>query len=297
MRSGQVAKKSPTASGLVPWVFTALLTIAVGFGVFALLTPSNRPAAPRAQSVSTAPVVPRSVPVTQEVREPMPVGDLPGWHQVFADNFGGALDPSTWRFYSGQVGGDPGGWFEPSHVTVSNGMLVISGYRDPADGGRWATGGVSTAPGFVQTYGKYLVQFRLDRGPGIAHALVLTPANGSWPPEIDFSEDNGTWRHTTQATLHYGATDSTISKRLSVDLMQWNTLGVEWTPGIIRFTVDGRVWFTITGNAVPTVPMALALQTQAWPCVGTWGTCPDASTPPAVRMYVDWVVAYAPTQR
>jgi beta-glucanase (GH16 family) len=227
--------------------------------------------------------------------EPMPVGDIPGWHQVFADDFKGqGVDLSKWRVYDGQPGGDPAAWFDPRHVQVHDGMLIISGYRDPADGGKWATGGLSTAPGLAQTYGKYLVRFRLDSGVGIGHGLLLWPADNSWPPEVDFSEDNGAGRIATLATVHYGALDRKTQKVLAVNLTQWHTLGVEWTPGQLRFTIDGRVWWNLRSSRVPAIPMVLALQTQTWPCVGTWGRCPNASTPATVRMYVDWVVAYAP---
>jgi beta-glucanase (GH16 family) len=227
--------------------------------------------------------------------ERMPVGDIPGWRQVFADDFSGTMiNTNRWSVYSGQPGGDPAAWFDPRHVAVSDGMLVISGYRDGADGGKWATGGVSSAPGLVQTYGKYLVRFRMDPGTGIGHALLLVPADGSWPPEVDFSESNGSGANKTLATLHYGPHDSMVSRPHPVDLTKWHTLGVEWTPGRLRFTLDGRVWWDLRSSHVPAIPMTLALQTQTWPCVGTWGRCPDASTPATVRMYVDWVVAYAP---
>ncbi len=225
----------------------------------------------------------------------MPTGDIPGWRQVFADDFAGhTLDFHKWRVYYGQPGGDPVGWFDPSHVSVSGGLLVISTYRDPRDGNRWTSGGVSSSPGLVQTYGKYLVRFRLDPGVGIAHGLLLVPADHSWPPEVDFSEDNGTNRLSTLATLHYGRADKTISKGVVVNLTQWHTLGVEWTPGSLRYTLDGRVWLTTRSGGVPATPMVMDIQTQAWPCVGTWEHCPDSSTPRLVRMYVDWVVAYAP---
>lgn len=227
----------------------------------------------------------------------MPVGNIPGWRQVLADGFNGStLNTNLWRRYGGQPGGDPGGWWDPSHVSVSNGTLTISGYRDPDDGGKWTTGGITSVPGLVQTYGKYLVRLRLDAGIGIAHALVLFPADNRWPPEVDFSEDSGNGRSTTQATVHYGRDDEMLSKIIGVDLTRWHTLGVEWTPGRLRFTLDGGVWFQ-TVREVPIVPMALAIQTQAWPCIGTWGRCPDATTPRAVNMYVDWVAAYAPAGR
>jgi beta-glucanase (GH16 family) len=227
-------------------------------------------------------------------REPMPVGNVPGWRQVFTDDFNGRkLNGSKWRLYWGSPGGDPAGWYDPRHVTVSNGMLVISGYRDRRDHNRWATGGVSSSVGLVQTYGKYLVRFRLDPGIGIGHALLLMPANSSWPPELDFSEDNGSGRSNTLATLHFGKHDTHWSALLGVNLTKWHTLGVQWTPGKLQFTIDGRVWETMQGGEVPSLPMVLDMQTQAWPCSGTWGRCPNASTPRVVRMYVDWVVAYA----
>lgn len=235
-----------------------------------------------------------SLPVAPANRQPMPVGDIPGWREVFHDDFSGqALDRSKWRVYSGPAGGDPAGWFDPSHVQVAHGMLVLSAYRDPSEHYRWATGGVSNSPGLVQTYGKYLVRFRFDAGVGIGHALLLAAADGSWPPEIDFSENNGGGRDSTLSTLHYGVNDERTSRRIVVNLTQWHTLGVEWMPGTLRYTLDGRIWFT-TKRAVPSVPMVLDIQTEAWPCAGTWGRCPNASTPPVVRLYVDWVVAYAP---
>jgi Glycosyl hydrolases family 16 len=238
-----------------------------------------------------------SISSTDPSGEPMPTGDLPGWRQVFADDFDGTtLNLSRWRTYSGHPGGDPGGWWAPSHVTVANGSLILSGYRDPAHGDGWTTGGVSSSPGLVQTYGKYLVRFRFDSGVGIAHAILLWPADNSWPPEIDFSEDNGANRRTDYATLHYGATNAQLQHSLSVDLTKWHTLGVEWTPGQLVYTIDGRDWATVTSPDVPSIPMVLDIQTQAWACgTNTWEQCPNATTPSHVNLYVDWVVAYART--
>lgn len=276
------------AGRMIRWLLAAVLVGAVGFGIYLWGKPATYTTTPHT----------RAVPAGPGARTPIPAGDIPGWHQVFADDFTGtSLDPSRWKVYSGRAGGDSAGIFDPRHVTVSNGMLVISAYPDPADGGRWASGGVSTSPGFAQTYGKYLVRFRLDAGYGIGHTLLLVPANGTWPPELDFSEDNGTSRERTLATLHYGPGDQRISRLAPINTARWHTLGVEWSPGLLRLTDDGRVWGTISGGGVPSVPMALAMQTQAWPCTGSWGRCPNAGTPPVVHMYVDWVVAYAPTSR
>jgi beta-glucanase (GH16 family) len=277
---------------LLGWLVCAVLVTAVAFGLCgcSVTTATTENAAARSAVVNTARINPGK-------RQPMPVGNLPRWRQVFTDDFSGrSLDLSKWRLYWGPPGGDPAGWYDPRHVKVSKGMLVISGYRDRRDHNRWATGGVSSSVGLVQTYGKYLVRFRLDPGIGIGHALLLMPANNSWPPELDFSEDNGSGRSNTLATLHFGKHDTHWSALLRVNLTQWHTLGVQWTPGKLQYTIDGRIWETMQGGEVPSIPMVLDMQTEAWPCSGTWGRCPNASTPRVVRMYVDWVVAYAPAR-
>ena len=287
MKSVQTATKRPATvpGSLTRAVLAVVLVGVVVLGLYRCGQPLARGARPRVQPATAVPVDHLA----------MPVGDRPGWREVFFDNFDGShLDRSKWRLYWGQPGGDPAGWYDPGHVSVSHGMLIISAYRDPARGDSWATGGVSSSPGLVQTYGKYLVRFRLDAGIGVGHALVLFPANNSWPPEIDFSEDNGSGRNSTLATLHYGAADHHLARKAAVNLTQWHTLGVEWLPGSAVFTLDGRDWFRVVGNAVPDIPMVMDIQTENWPCTGTWGRCPDASTPNVVRMEVDWVVAYAP---
>jgi beta-glucanase (GH16 family) len=229
---------------------------------------------------------------------PMPTGNIPGWTQVFADDFSGSsLDLTKWYPYaSSEPGGDPGNWLLPSHVSVSGGDLVISAYRDPLAGGMWTSGGVTSMAGLTQTYGKYLVRFRFPAGHGIAHGLMLLPADGSWPPEIDFSEDNGEGRNIDTATLHYGAQDSMQHVTVATDLTQWHTLGVEWTKEKLIYTLDGQEWGRMEGANVPSIPMVMDIQTQAWSCgVNEWEACPNASTPANVNFYVDWAVAYAPS--
>jgi beta-glucanase (GH16 family) len=250
------------------------------------------------KAVKTAPAAPAVQAAESPSGEAMPVGNIPGWRQVFSDDFSGSsLDLSKWFSYApSQPGGDPGGWFEPSHVTVSDGELVISTYRELTDGGIWTSGGVSAAPGLVQTYGKSRVRFRFSPGHGIAHGLFLMPADGSWPPEIDFSEDNGENRNVDTATLHYGSNDQTEHAMVDTDLTQWHTLGLEWTPGLLLYTIDGHEWARMTGSNVPAIPMVLDIQTQAWACgISEWEACPDSTTPATVDLDVDWVVAYAPS--
>jgi beta-glucanase (GH16 family) len=231
----------------------------------------------------------------------MSIGDIPGWHQVFADDFSGtALTTSNWGPYSGQPGGDTAGWWSPSHVVVSNCLLTLKGYKDAtAKPGVFVTGGVGMKDTHAQTYGKYLVRMRADKGDGISAIALLWPRANVWPPEVDFFEDGGGNRTSTTATLHCGPNgidNCQVQRTLTgYDFSQWHTLGVEWTAGKLVYTIDGTPWATVTDAGVPSIPMVLDLQSQSLEC-SQWNTCLDSSTPAEVDMQIDWVVAYSPTR-
>jgi beta-glucanase (GH16 family) len=211
-----------------------------------------------------------------------PAGNLPGWTQIVRENFNGALNTRRWGAYSGQPGGNANGWWSPKHIEMHGGQAWLHGYRE---NGRFVTAGMmlNSVP---QTYGKYLVRARFDRGVGIEHVMLLWPINGGWPPEIDFSE--GVSGSRTMATAHWGAANLQHHLFASVDMRQWHTYGVEWSPNRLVFTLDGRAFGTMTGSAVPHVPMSLALQTHATQAVG--GV--SAATPRDVTLAVDWVSVY-----
>jgi beta-glucanase (GH16 family) len=223
----------------------------------------------------------------------MPIGEVPGFHQTFTDDFVGDALNDQWFSYDGQPAGDKAGWFMPSHVSVGNGLLTITGSKEQTPNGLlYATGGVSNHNVFAQKYGRFDVRFRMDKGVGIAYALLLWPSSQQWPPELDVIEDNGHDRQTTSATLHYDRDDKKIQRQTRADFTQWHTATLEWTPGRLVYRLDGRVWATIDSPHVPNEPMDLALQTQAWGCGGTWEACPNSTTPPVVNLEVDWVSLY-----
>jgi beta-glucanase (GH16 family) len=217
------------------------------------------------------------------------------WHRVLSDDFRHGLSAARWGRYSGQPGGDPGGWWDPSHVVVRGGVLRLETYRDPRFSGRWVSGGLSSARALKQTYGRYEVRFRMDAGRGVAGVLLLWPVRDHWPPEIDFAESGGTRpaRDAMTATLHYGAANHQIQRTVRADFTRWHRIGVEWTPGRLVYRLDGRVWGRVSSPHVPREPMELDLQTQAGTCGDRYAPCPDASTPARVTMDVDWVRADA----
>lgn len=253
---------------------------------------------PMATSTTSATPTRYSGPPPSDV--PMPAGDLPGWRMTFSEDFNGDDLTESWYIYDGQPLGDPGGWFMPSHVRQEGGRLVISGSReDTPNGNLYATGGVSNEKSFSQVYGRFDIRFRMDEGYGINYVILLWPSFQDWPPEINIAEDNGKSRDLITSTLHWGGHGSPTryTERVlsGVDFTQWHTVGVEWTPGRLIMFLDGAEWARYETSNVPSVPMSLALQSQAWYCGGYFSDCPNNTTPPVVNMEVDWVVAYEST--
>lgn len=238
--------------------------------------------------------------------EAMPVGDIPGWHQTYAEDFSGSSLPSGWDAYTGEPGGDPAGWWDPSHVSVSGGELQILSSRDPAH----CPSGCTAIDDFVsgglqfygnpQTYGKYEIRMRADNAKGLGFTVLLWPKD-TWPPEIDMIADVGLSPRIgtgVGTVLGSGSNPGVVGvKDTTADLSQWHTWGAEWTPGKVVFTLDGNVWATVTSPDVSSVAMNLAIQMQAEPCnyYGGEAGCPDSTTPAASHFDIDWVTEYSPS--
>lgn len=281
---------------------TAAVVMLIIAGMLWVLRPKSQDATaiwhPPVSTASAEPSAPVRYSGPPPSGVPMPVGDLPNWRQTFAEDFNGDDLTERWWLYEGQPSGDPGGWFLPSHVSQDGGRLIINGSREQTPNGYiYATGGISNARSFSQTYGKFEVRFRMDEGYGINYVILLWPTDDVWPPELNIAEDNGKGRTRMTSTVHYGghgsphryATDAITGQ----DFTQWHTVGVEWTPGRAILFLDGKEWTRFEGDIVPRTPMSLAIQSQAWYCGGNFSDCPNETTPANVNLEVDWAVAYA----
>jgi beta-glucanase (GH16 family) len=144
-------------------------------------------------------------------------------------------------------------------------------------------------------YGRYLVRFRIDKARGVKHVALLWPDSEKWPAdgEVDFSEDQGGNRLMSTAALV--TPSAPIKRTVATDLSQWHVMGVDWTPGQLVYTIDGREWGRVNSPLVPRTAHHLALQTQVKACGSTWDPCPDATTPSEVDMEIDWVAIYRPS--
>jgi len=227
----------------------------------------------------------KSDPAEPSGEAPMAANALPGYTQTYVNDFTGTSLPPGWDVFSGIASGDTGSQFGSAHVTVSNGLLSLNTWQDPAYGNEWVTGGLCQCE-TAMTYGAFFVRSRVT-GPGPTIVELLWPLAG-WPPEIDFNETDGTTGGTT-ATNIWALNGGQNQVHLNVDMTQWHTWGVVWTPTSLLYTVDGKVWgrFNVAAE-IPHQPLTLHLQQQTW-CTSNYA-CPTV----AQSAQVDWIVEYSP---
>jgi hypothetical protein len=219
-------------------------------------------------------------------KSPPGPNSLAGYALTYETDFASPSVPSGWDVYSGVPGGVKDGQFASSHVVVANGILRLNAWRDPKYQNRWVTGGLCQC-GLAKTYGAYFVRSRVT-GAGPNEVELLWPATNDWPPEIDFNETGGVVE-ATSSTLHWGAINQIDQRSVSINMENWHTWGVIWSPQSVTYIVDGQVWGKIsTASEIAKVPMTLDFEQIA--------VCDPARQCPThpVSMLVDWVAEYSP---
>ena len=111
-------------------------------------------------------------------------------------------------------------------------------FRDRAFNYHWTTGGICQCRLPVK-YGAFFVRSRIT-GPGANTVELLWPwNNASWPPELDFNE-NLNHVFLTTSTTHWGTVDHAQFDIIRINMLNWHTWGVIWTPSYVLYVVDGR---------------------------------------------------------
>ena len=140
-----------------------------------------------------------------------------------------------------------------------------------------------------QTYGRYAVRFRADAIRGYKTAFLLWPDSNVWPRdgEIDFPEGDLTGN--IFAAMHrQGATvgwDQDVFNSQAT-YPPWHTAVIEWTPGAVRFILDGKV-LGVSTERIPNTPMHWVLQTE------TAVSNKPPSNKAAGHVQIDWAALYA----
>jgi beta-glucanase (GH16 family) len=214
------------------------------------------------------------------------IPSIPGWTLTFGDDFtGSTINTAAWSVYNS--GNAQRGPKLASNVVIHDGMATL---KVTKRSGVWTGAGICASRVTTGTYGTYLIRARFGHGFGTRATALLWPKSG-WPPEVDFMEyDARDPRHSElMLTNHYNAGGQTNLMQhafIPGDYTQWHTIGLQWTPTELKYTLDGRTTAVMTGH-VPSQPMWVGIANS----LGN-GAKPDSSTPDPVNLDVDWFAYY-----
>ena len=238
--------------------------------------------------------------------EPAPVGDLPGWRQIFADDF--TTDVALGSFpaaVSARWSGYPHPWNDTSKngtywpekvISIHDGVMDLYLHTD-ANGVHCVAAPYPLLPGASSSNGlaagRYAIRFRADAVAGYKTAWLLWPDSEHWPTdgEIDFPEGDLTgtisgYMHRMNGTS--GGDQDAYSTGATYPT--WHTAVLEWRPDLsdLKLFLDGALIGHSTSR-VPSTPMHWVLQTET----ALTSTPPPASA--AGHVEIDWVAVYTPS--
>jgi hypothetical protein len=245
--------------------------------------------------------------------ECLPLGDLPGWRQIFTDDFiepvalgqwsGCSMEPMVcsglpdayrdrwWAFLEGWSD-QASGSYSPARVfSIAGGVLDIHVHTE--SGAHLAAAPVplihARNGAFGQLYGRYAVRFTSDALHGYKVAWLLWPDSETWPRdgEIDFPEGNldmviEAYLHRRNATA--GSDTAGFSSGVPVS-GGWHTAVIEWKKDSAVFILDGNV-IGATMDRIPDTPMHWVLEVTTT----LDGYEPADETEGHVR--IDWVAVW-----
>jgi len=235
--------------------------------------------------------------------QPLPRGDMPGWHQVFADDFTSTVPigsfptavSDTWSAYQN-------GWPDTTHNGTYMPSQVVSQHDGVLDMYIHTVGGVHMvsallpkipgAPGGEDGLqaGRYAVRFKSDPIQGYKTAWLLWPDSGKWPAdgEIDFPEGN--LDGAISAFVHHQFGSSGRDQDwygTAASYGGWHTAVIERTSSSVKFYLDDQLVGQSTSR-LPSTAMHWVLQTETT----LDGSIPSDSA--AGHVLVDWVAVYTP---
>jgi len=247
--------------------------------------------APTSTPMPTPTSAPAATSSASAGNTPAPVGNntntAASFSLIFSDDFNGTtLDP-TWGTYGGPHGGGQS-YYDPSEVQVSGGLLHVSMERKTTGGLPYTTGGLAAFK-LAQIYGKYELRAKLPHGKGVGPYTILWP-NAAEPntAQVDLFESppvNKTTVYFTNHGVDGTSTQLTANGNFADD---FHTFTYEWTPGKLRFLVDGTEVGVLT-KSVPDFSMWFGIAVSSG---DAFTGLPDPTTVLPVSLDVDWVHIY-----
>ena len=244
-------------------------------------------------SGGTMPNVP---PVTRQAK----------WALQWADEFDGAtLDAANWIAVDGAANvNNEREYYTPSDVYLENGSLVLRSQVRSMGGRGYTSGEVRTGTKRAVHAGtavEWRTQIPTGKGIWPANWLVNTPCDGingcggSWPPEIDVLEIQGSAPDNNLMTHWWGTypgqqheTSQYAGTQLSSG---YHTIRLEWFPDSIMWYIDGTVRAKHTQN-ITVGNLQLVMNTAVG---GDFDGNPDVTTVFPQYHRIDYVRVYRDT--
>ncbi len=232
----------------LPTLWLALAVLATSVLVPALAQTSTASAATTAPSCGGV-TIPKSTGGT--------------WQCTFDDEFdGSSLDSTKWvaqtTAQSGFVNGPECYVNTPNNIAVGGGYLSLTARKEAAPfkcvgtmTSQYTSGMVTTFGKFSQAYGRFEVRAKVPSTnvPGLQETFWLWPNQqtygSKWPAsgEIDIAEFFSRYNNLDIPNVHYVAAvkdPNTTSYKCSISVGDFHTNTLEWNPGTLTISYDGK---------------------------------------------------------
>ena len=251
-----------------------------------------------------------------------PVISAPHWQDEFDQPAGSAPDPARWVHDLGDngwgnaelqryTGSRENSFVADDPAAVNGKALVIRAVRGPD--GKYTSARLKTQGRFAATHGRIEARMKLPRGQGVWPAFWMlgeSIATIGWPAcgEIDIMEAPGHEPHKLHGTLHgpgysgkHGITKSTTLPGGASLADDYHVYAVDWSPGRIEWSLDGRVYHRVTPADLPKgtkwvfdgAPFFLLLNVAVG---GHWPGYPDGTTKFPQELRIDYVRVFEPAK-
>ncbi|WP_238162682.1 carbohydrate binding domain-containing protein [Cohnella sp. AR92] len=193
------------------------------------------------------------------------------WKLVWHDEFDGdSIDSSKWNVTdSGTVYNNELEYYRPDNASLvkdgAKGVLRLTAKREDYGGRSYTSAKLTSRLKGDWTYGKFVVRAKLPIQQGMWPAIWMMPTDeqeqyGPWPGsgEMDIMELTGppasdqanaeVYPRTVHGSLHYDIPHASQSKTYTLPKGQtfaddYHDFAMEWLPGLIRYYVDGHLYF------------------------------------------------------
>lgn len=185
------------------------------------------------------------------------------------------------------------------NVTVENGLCVITlKNRSVTCNGtkkQWTGGEMNTLSRWGFTHGYLEARIRFPAGRGLFGALWTYPIG--WSPNLPEHDiiETPHGNNPSYMNYHYMYQGQKHSNEVEVhipDYSDWHVYGMEWYPGLLRYTIDGVEKFLVQGPTVPPNDQVVSILASLSAGAYWFDEYPDETTPLPARMEIDYIRVY-----